>query len=172
WWVSEFMKYLADPTLLPSHETILNDLKSRYSFYFIPCVHPDGYGEYSTNAPYANANGVSVSENFDFNWAAGDHTPPGDEYRGPFAWSEPESQIVRDKVLLLRPVSLLCNHTWGASTVGWTTRHPQNTADDASITESYDSMTITLALDATFDQRFSAKLPTGSAYNWAGTIDS
>lgn len=169
WWVSEFMKLLADPSLSAPHTAILTDLRARYSFYFIPSVNPDGYGTASTTGPYTNANGVSVSENFDYNWAGGVHTPPNDEYRGPSAWSEPESQIVRDKVLELLPASLLCNHTWSSSTVGWTTRHPQNTADDAAITDFYNSIKATLGYDdAVYNQKFSAKHPTGSAYNWAG----
>jgi len=173
WWVSEYMKILADPTLSPAHTSILNDLRSRYSFYFIPSVNPDGYGTIDTPGPYTNANGVSVSENFDVNWSKGVHTPPNDEYRGPSPFSEPESQIVRDKVLSLKPISLLCTHTWSSSTVGWTTRHPQYAADDAAITDFYDSLKATLGYsDATYNQKFSAILPTGSAYNWANTQTS
>lgn len=174
WWVSEFMALISDPSGLPTatRDAIL-DLRSRYSFYFIPSVNPDGYGTPSQNGRYGNANGVSVSENFDYNWSAGIHTPPHDEYRGPYPWSEPESQVVRDKVLDLLPVSLLCNHTWGSSNVGWITRRPQNGGDLTAITTMYNAVKATLGYDdGTYTQTLREKLPTGSAYNWAGTLIS
>lgn len=171
WWVSEFMKRLVDPSGLPAAtRDAMEDLKTKYSFYFIPSVNPDGYGTATTNGTYTNANGVSLSENFDFMWSRGVHTPPSDEYRGTSAFSEPESQIVRDKVLALAPVSLLCNHTWSSSTVGYTTRHPRNASNDAAITAMFDNINAALGYGAEYNKKFSEMLPTGSAYNWAETL--
>lgn len=172
WWVSEFMRLLVLPSLVPDHAGTLWDLRSRYSFYFIPSVNPDGYGTPTATGRYGNANGVSVSENFDFNWVDGIHAPPHDEYRGPAPWSEIEARIVRDKILDLKPVSVLCNHTWGSSNVGYTTRHPQNSDHDMAVSEFFDAVNAALGYGPEVTKKFSPKLATGSAYNWAGTLES
>lgn len=173
WWVSEFMKLIHDPSALPAatRDAIL-DLRDRYSFYFIPALNPDGYGEYSTNWPYRNGNGVSISANFDFMWTGGASNPSDDTYRGPSPFSEPEAQIVRNKFLALTPVSMLCNHTWSSTNVGYMMRHPQNAYDDPPITAMWSAINATLGYGPEYTKRYEAKLASGSAYNWAGTLQS
>lgn len=167
WWVSEFMRLLDDPSTLDAATcAAILYLKEKYQFYFIPSVNPDGY----INNTYGNGAGVSISENFDYNWTSGIHTPPSPEYRGPAAWSEPESCIVRDKILEIAPASVLCCHTWSSTSAGYMTRYPQQTGDQAGIVDMFANVHTALGYDpAAVESRLSDKLLTGSAYNWAST---
>lgn len=163
------MMLLHDPSSLPTATRLaVEDLKARYRFFFIPSVNPDGY----QNGTYGNAAGVSVSENFDYNWTAGNHTPGHAEYRGPSPFSEPESRHVRDAILSNEPVSVLCLHTWGSSSVGYMTRRPRNIYDDATMLEMWESVNTALGYGESFTKRRESSLPSGSAYNWAGTLTS
>jgi carboxypeptidase T len=81
--------------------------------YFIPCVNPDGYLFNQQIAPQGggmwrknrrdNANGtdgVDLNRNYGFAWGLNDFgsspNPQSDAYRGPSAFSEPETQMIRD----------------------------------------------------------------------------
>lgn len=88
-------------------------LVNNRELYFIPCVNPDGY-EYNRQT---NPNGggmwrknrrnngdgsfgVDLNRNFGYQWgydnSGSSPTPSSETYRGPFAFSEPEAQVVRD----------------------------------------------------------------------------
>lgn len=84
--------------------------------YFVPCFNPDGYEYNRTTNPSGGgmwrknrringdgSYGVDLNRNFGFAWGydnIGSSNIPGDEtYRGPSAFSEPESQAVRDLAL-------------------------------------------------------------------------
>lgn len=117
-WVSEFMRLIADPALSPD-PAMFTRLKDQFAFYFLPAANPDGY----VNNTYQNANGVNLSRNFDYQWASGPSDPANPQYRGPSPFSEPEAQIVRDKILELKPVAYVSCHSWGGQT-GLTTLPP------------------------------------------------
>jgi hypothetical protein len=85
--------------------------------YFVPCFNPDGYEYNRTTNPSGGgmwrknrringdgSYGVDLNRNFGFAWGydnIGSSNIPGDEtYRGPSAFSEPESQAVRNLALL------------------------------------------------------------------------
>jgi len=83
--------------------------------YIVPLVNPDGAeydiasGDYKWFRKNMRANpdgscGVDLNRNYDSHWGeAGDSGDPGDDtYRGPAAFSEPESQAIR-KFFLDRP---------------------------------------------------------------------
>lgn len=121
YWVSEFMRYLHDPSgLAPDTAAAIEDLKSRYSFSFIPACNPDGY----VQNIYQNSNLVNLNRNFDYFWAYGPSDPTHPQYRGPAAFSEVETQYIRDRVRQLRPVGFLDCHTWSAEQQGFTTLPP------------------------------------------------
>ncbi len=81
--------------------------------YFIPCVNPDGYEYNRVNRPggggmwrknrrvnSSSAFGVDLNRNYGYRWG-NDNTgsspnPSNDTYRGPSAFSEPETRMVRD----------------------------------------------------------------------------
>ncbi len=121
-------RYGADPdaTYLLDHRRI----------YICPLVNPDGYAvneaQYAQNATFGfwrkntrdnNANtiidandGVDINRNFGFQWAFDDvGSSPSisdDTYRGPSAFSEPETQVQRDLIASLHPVTGLSFHTY------------------------------------------------------------
>lgn len=87
-------------------------LVNNREMYFVPCVNPDGY-EYNRQT---NPNGggmwrknrrnnggsfgVDLNRNFGYMWGYDNNgsspDPTSETYRGPFAFSEPEAQAVRD----------------------------------------------------------------------------
>ncbi len=82
--------------------------------YFVPCVNPDGYeynhAEYLADRDYMwrknrrnngdGTFGVDINRNYGFQWHfddSGSSSYPSDEtYRGPSAFSEPETQMMRN----------------------------------------------------------------------------
>lgn len=160
-WVKRFMEILANPTGL-AQSTILNDLKARYSFYFIPCVNPDGYA----NTTYRNANEVAIDRNFDWEWETTDSTR---HQKGEFPFSETESQNIRDVVLDLKPVSLVCCHTWGDDH-GLKVRHPQNKSNDLLLFDFFKSTALTTESTGNQGVGFIYPNSNASAYSWAGEL--
>ncbi len=88
-------------------------LVNNRELYFIPCVNPDGYEYNRQTNPNGggmwrknrrnNGNGtygIDLNRNFGYKWGydnIGSSPTPGSEtYRGPFAFSEPEAQAVRE----------------------------------------------------------------------------
>lgn len=105
--------------------------------YFIPMVNPDGVeydiegGKYHMHRKNMSKNGdgstgVDLNRNYAWGWGGGGASPdPGDDtYRGPSAFSEPESRAVRDfvsarpnlKVMIsYHTFSELILYPWGGS---------------------------------------------------------
>ena len=88
-------------------------LLNNRELYFIPVVNPDGYlyneqtdpngGGYWRKNRRNNGDGsygVDLNRNYGYEWGYDDSgsspTPSSDTYRGPFAFSEPETQVIRD----------------------------------------------------------------------------
>lgn len=104
----KFMEYLVTPP--GGGASYFARILARFRVYCIPCVNPYGY----INNVYTNANNVNLNRNFDFAWSAYDDS--GKTWtKGDSAFSEIESQIVRDKVLELDPVSLVDCHIEGGA---------------------------------------------------------
>lgn len=89
-------------------------LADAFSLYVIPIGNPFGWRTFYRR----NANDVDINRNFD---------PPGgqwDDYHsdtnpgGPYPWSEPETVVIRDKVLGLAPVVAIDVHTTGGAPGG------------------------------------------------------
>jgi hypothetical protein len=135
--------------------------------YIIPAVNPDGYEYnhriYDSTATYGmwrknlrdnNANhltdysdGIDLNRNYGYLWGydnvGSSPTPSSDLYRGPAAWSEPETRIQRDKFAALQAVcgfsfhtySNLFVHPWGTTSGG--------TPDSAKFQTWSDEFTLT-----------------------------
>lgn len=67
----------------------------------LPLANPDGYVRRSRY----NARGVDINRNFGFAWSASSEEPSGAE-----PWSEPETRILRDLILDLRPQNIVSLH--------------------------------------------------------------
>ncbi len=144
YFVSDILsKYGTDP--------LASYLLDRRAIYIVPLVNPDGYavneaiytGSGGTNFGYWRKNtrdnnnnsifdsandGVDLNRNFGYLWGLNDSgsspDPTADIYRGPSAFSEAETQVQRDLVTALKPVtgfsfhtfSDLLIHPWGHTT--------------------------------------------------------
>nr|WP_321221218.1 M14 family zinc carboxypeptidase [uncultured Psychroserpens sp.] len=124
--------------LLENYNTDLaiKNLVDNNELYFIPVVNPDGlrWNQHlnSNGGTFQRKNcrpntgnttnttatrGVDINRNFDYLWGAdGDSSgssdiPNSDTYRGPFPFSEPESQILRDFVLARNFETCLMHHS-------------------------------------------------------------
>lgn len=103
----EFMSYLAAPPA--GAAGAISRILDKFQVYCIPCANPYGY----INTTYRNANDVNLNRNFDVYWSAYDDT--GDNgTKGASAFSEAETQIVRDKVLSLLPLGFVDYHVEGS----------------------------------------------------------
>lgn len=87
-------------------------LVNNREFYFVPCLNPDGYEYNRQTAPNgggtwrknrrnnSNSDGVDLNRNFGYKWGfdniGSSPNPSAETYRGPSAFSEPESQAIRN----------------------------------------------------------------------------
>ena len=113
--------------------------------YFMPCVNPDGYLWNQSTDPdggglwrknrYADENGdvkgVDLNRNYGFEWGVDDQgsspNPNNDTYRGPSAFSEPETKAVRDFANQHQFQIALNYHTFGNLLI-----HPWGFSDSAT----------------------------------------
>lgn len=105
-------------------------LVNHTELYFIPCLNPDGYiyneltnpsggGMWRKNRRNNGGSyGVDLNRNYAFAFAhdniGSSGNPVSDDYRGPAAFSEPETQNMRDFCLAHDFVFSLNYHTYGA----------------------------------------------------------
>lgn len=115
-WVSPMtVTYLAS-RLLGDYDTdpAVRDLVDSVRFVIVPMANPDGYLFSWSNQRYWRKNrrpnnatdfGVDLNRNWGYQWggAGSSGTPSSDVYRGPSAFSEPETQVLRDLALSFGP---------------------------------------------------------------------
>jgi len=105
-----FMYYLLENY---DSNSYIHQLLDTTEIFFIPCVNPDGYEFNHQVSPNGggmwrknrrenpdNSYGVDLNRNYGYMWGCdnlGSSSVPSSEiYRGPFAFSEPEIQMIRD----------------------------------------------------------------------------
>lgn len=106
------------------------------AFYIVPSLNPDGYEYTWTNNRMWRKNrrnnggsfGVDLNRNFSKGWglnSGSSGNPTSDTYRGPSAFSEPESAGLRDFLETIPPVRAHIDfHSYGQKVLspwGWTT---------------------------------------------------
>lgn len=122
----ETMKRLTDGY---GTDTLLTRLVNEREIFFVPIVNPDGY-EYNrmTNPNgggmwrknrvenYDGSYGVDINRNYGYNWAYDDDgsspVPYDETYRGEFAFSELETQAMRDFVNAHHFVFMINYHSY------------------------------------------------------------
>jgi hypothetical protein len=111
----------------PAVTKIVNETQ----MYFIPCVNPDGYVQNQTTNPFGGGlwrknmwidennalKGVDLNRNYGYFWGVDNqgssNNPNSNTFRGPAAFSEPETQAVR-QLCLLHDFKIAQNyHTFG-----------------------------------------------------------
>lgn len=93
---------------------LMNKLRYTFAFYAIVCANPTGY----INNTYNNANNVNLNRNWDQNWESFDGGGVQTQNKGVSPFSEPETQIIRDKFLELQPYMCIDGHTSGSDIPG------------------------------------------------------
>lgn len=103
-----FMDYILENYASnPDAKSIINNCE----LYFVPCVNPDGYVYNQTTNPAGGGmwrknrrndaivqKGVDLNRNYGFQWglsSGSSGSQSSDTYRGPSAFSEPESQMIK-----------------------------------------------------------------------------
>ena len=97
--------------------------------FFIPCVNPDGYVYNQTTNPNGGgfwrknrrnnggSIGVDLNRNYGYQWGfpngGSSGSPSSDTYRGPSAFSEPETQIIKEFVEARNIITAFNDHTSG-----------------------------------------------------------
>jgi hypothetical protein len=107
--------YASDPQL----QALVDERET----WFVPMVNPDGVNHvwnvnnlWRKNRRNNGSNyGVDLNRNYPFLWSlcGSSGTTGSDTYRGPSAGSEPETQVMRNLVALLRPEVYLDFHSYG-----------------------------------------------------------
>lgn len=111
-WITVMVNMWVAETLINGHghDPYLTDLVERVEWIFVPILNPDGYEHtWTTNRfwrknrrapdPLFGEMGVDLNRNFSFMWGPGrgsSNFPGSETYRGPAAFSEPESAALRD----------------------------------------------------------------------------
>jgi len=132
-WISvETTLLIAKRVVEHAGEPRIGSLLSDAELWFIPMLNPDGHC-YSTQRATQKGSelprlwrknrrvngdgtiGVDLNRNYGFGWGGpGTISIPGHRmYRGPFAFSEPETRALRDLVLGGRTAGLLSYHSYG-----------------------------------------------------------
>ena len=128
-------KFVESPALLDSCE-----------IYFIPLVNGDGYA-YSQDSDRLylknrGGAGVDLQRNFNFHWGevGGSNTPSSNDYRGPSAASEPETQVMQNFFATLTNfkgyINLGCYGQTLTSPWGWSTNDCPDAAAQSTMMES------------------------------------
>jgi len=120
-----------------STDTRVRDLVDNREVYIIPCMNPDGW-EYNRNNGGAGSGwrknrrdnagssfGVDLNRNWGIDWSncsapivgdptsCGSNDPFDDTYYGPSAFSEPETQAIRDFTYSHHLVAMIDQHSYG-----------------------------------------------------------
>lgn len=105
-------------------------LVNNREIFFVPCANPDGYEYNRQTNPNGGGSwrknrrdnggsyGVDINRNYAYGWglnSGSSGTPSSDTYRGPSAFSEPETQAIRDFLLLRHPKIALSLHSVAGS---------------------------------------------------------
>ncbi|RYY23179.1 MAG: hypothetical protein EOO04_14670 [Chitinophagaceae bacterium] len=143
-----FMQYLAENYASDASIAALVDNRE---LFFMPCVNPDGYVYNETNTPGGGGMwrknrrnngsgryGVDLNRNYNVDWGVSGPNinistdPASDSYIGPSAFSEPETQAIRQFAQARHLKLVIDHHAYGnyyVTPYGVPANHPFTTAD-------------------------------------------
>ena len=159
-----------------------NDPEASYlirnrEMWFIPVINPDGYIYNESIEPYGGGmhrknrkdtgcgsgteRGVDLNRNYSYNWGSDDTGSSPDScyatYRGEEAFSEPETQVVRDFIEQREFVNVLHYHSYGNMYI-----HPYG---DASVPDEPD---LTIYRELAKDMALHNNFNIGTGYEMVG----
>ncbi len=113
-WISPMTAFYIADQLIRGYggDPRITGILDRVEFYIVPVTNPDGYNYSQTTDRFWRKNrrnngngtfGVDLNRNWSvgFGGPTSSSDPSSDVYRGPFAFSEPETQALRDLMLSL-----------------------------------------------------------------------
>jgi len=129
-------------------------LVDNLELYFVPCVNPDGYVYNHTTDPTGGGMwrknrrdngdgtfGVDLNRNYGYNWAydniGSSPLTSTDVYRGTSAFSEPETQMIRDFCNAHTFQLCLNNHTFSNVLIQPSGTLPTTSAADSTLLDEY-----------------------------------
>jgi len=87
--------------LFESGDSIAQRILQKNRLMFVPSVDIDKFERVNARA----GGGVNLNRNFEYGWGqSGDNQPGSDDYRGPSAGSEPETQAIRKAFIEYQPI--------------------------------------------------------------------
>ena len=105
-----FNLYIFAKEICEVEDINLFKLASIYDMWIIPCV--GGYSMYHDTR--YNANGVNLNRNFDSDWQATTYSPGAQDYSGPYAGSEFETQLLMACYQVISPEAVIDCHNYSA----------------------------------------------------------
>jgi hypothetical protein len=144
-------------------QTAQNILSANY-FLVIPYINYDRYNGRT------NMHNVNLARNFVYNWGlSGSSDPASEDYRGPYAASEPETQAVRYAIMTYNPKVYVNVHT-GLHTISYVGKNSSITVIGAKIKEIYEA---NLALKGyPPEYNISGRRSGGSGYVYSDAYDN
>lgn len=102
-------------------KTWVNELQ----IWLVPMVNPDGSnkvwtGDYMWRKNVRNDQGVDINRNYPYKWGAcngSSSSPWAENYRGPSAASEPETQVMMKFIERVKPVYSISYHSYGGMVI-------------------------------------------------------
>jgi carboxypeptidase T len=144
-----FMQYLVENY---ATDPAIAALVDNRELFFMPCVNPDGYVYNETNTPGGGGMwrknrrnngggryGVDLNRNYNVDWGVSGPNinistdPSSDSYIGPSAFSEPETQAIRQFAQARHLKLVIDHHAYGnyyVTPYGVPASHPFTTADN------------------------------------------
>ena len=121
-----FMHYILENY---NSDSEIQNLVNSLELYFVPCVNPDGYIYNQTTNPNGGGlwrknrrnngggvYGVDLNRNYGYQWglnSGSSGSASSDTYRGPSAFSEPETRMIRDFCISKQFATSLNSHSYG-----------------------------------------------------------
>lgn len=171
-------KYLVDNRAKPEIAALLD----KRDIYIIPMVNPDGV-EYDISGDRyrmhrknmrRNANGttgVDLNRNYGFHWGEGGaSSDPGSEtFRGPNAFSEPESQAIRDFVEARPNLKVLLSYHTFSELILYPWGHSNSPISESGPLAAYKAMAKAMADMTGYTDQQSSDLyiASGDTVDWA-----
>lgn len=154
--------------------------------WIVPMVNPDGYLYSWTNdrwwrknrRPVGSYYGVDLNRNYGYHWGEGGSSsdPSSEIYRGPSAFSEKETQAIRDLMLSRQFYSLITYHNY-SQLILWPWGYTTSPAPDAATFSSLGGQMASLiaavhGFNYTPEQSSTLYITSGDTCDWAYGVEA
>lgn len=144
-WIAVDVPFLMAKHLLENYgsDAAITRLVNEAEIYIVPMVNPDGHQYSVTNNRLWRKNrrnngdgtfGVDLNRNYGYQWGGpgSSGSTYSETYRGPSAFSEPETQAMRDLLRQIEPAALISYHNF-SQLILYPWGHTNNPAPDETL---------------------------------------